>query len=135
MGPDTLILGATGYVGSCLTNALLERGTALRLAGRRTTELAARFPTSDVVFADAMDPSTLAAPLDGIRTSYYLIHSMGDARQGFEERDRQAASSFAHAAAEAGVPHRNLHPRALRGQSPAAGPHPDVSAGARNRLD
>jgi len=102
-GPETLILGATGYVGSCLAEALLAKSARLRLAGRRTGDLERRFPAADVVFSDAMDPTTLRPALRGIRTAYYLIHSMGEAKQGFEERDRHAAENFASAAAEAGV--------------------------------
>ena len=40
--------------------------------------------------------------MNGIRTAFYLVHSMG-AAQGFEETDRQAAMCFGDAARAQGV--------------------------------
>jgi uncharacterized protein YbjT (DUF2867 family) len=49
-----------------------------------------------------LEPESLGPALDGIETAYYMVHSMASA-DGFEERDREAASHFARAASEAGV--------------------------------
>src|SRR5690242_19826729 len=56
----------------------------------------------DVVTADALDPATLPAALDGIDAAYYLIHAIGTGAR-FAERDRRAAQNFADAAKDAGV--------------------------------
>lgn len=56
----------------------------------------------EIMAADALDPASLPAALDGIDVAYYLVHSMmagGD----FPARDRLAARHFAEAAAAAGV--------------------------------
>jgi uncharacterized protein YbjT (DUF2867 family) len=104
MGTQMLITGASGYVGSCLADRLRAEGRTPRLAGRRVATLLERFPGADAMPMDVLaDPSTFAPVFEGIRVAYYLVHSMGDAQPGFEERDRRAAANFATAAKAAGV--------------------------------
>ncbi|MGE0191266.1 MAG: SDR family oxidoreductase [Planctomycetota bacterium] len=101
--PRLLLAGATGYVGGRLLRALEARGEPLRCLARRPEDLAAGRPGStEVVRGDVFDPASLATAMAGIHTAWYLIHSMGSAGD-FESRDREAASSFAEAAARAGV--------------------------------
>lgn len=47
-------------------------------------------------------PETLDAALRGVRTAFYLVHSMGKGKD-FEALDREGAANFGHAAARAGV--------------------------------
>ncbi|MCJ7711276.1 MAG: SDR family oxidoreductase [Chloroflexi bacterium] len=98
-----LVVGASGYIGSRLVPLLQARGHDLVLMSRDARLLASRFPGAQVVVADLLDPSTLPQALEGIEVAYYLAHSMGAGEAGFAERDRQAARSFAQAAAGAGV--------------------------------
>ncbi len=98
-----LVVGASGYIGSRLVPLLQARGHDLVLTSRDARPLADRFPGAQVVAADLLDPSTLPGALEGIEVAYYLAHSMGGGEAGFAERDRQAARSFAQAAAGAGV--------------------------------
>ena len=51
----------------------------------------------DCLDADSLDPA-----LDGIRTAFYLVHSMGQGTD-FAEQDRRAARNFGSAAKAAGV--------------------------------
>jgi uncharacterized protein YbjT (DUF2867 family) len=96
-----LLTGATGYVGGRLLKALEEVGHRVRCLARRPEFLRARVgPGSEVVQGDALDPTSLAPALGGIRAAYYLVHSMGSA-DSFEEQDRIAASNFGRAAREA----------------------------------
>lgn len=44
------------------------------------------------VYGDCLDPDSLQAPLAGIDTAYYLVHSMGGGAD-FEAQDRAAARS------------------------------------------
>jgi uncharacterized protein YbjT (DUF2867 family) len=96
-----LVTGATGYVGGRLLPALLARGEHVRCLARRPEAIAPR-PGLEVVAGDALDAAAVRRALDGVDVAYYLIHAMG-AADGFEERDRQAATIFTEAARDAGV--------------------------------
>jgi uncharacterized protein YbjT (DUF2867 family) len=59
-------------------------------------------PTTDVVQGDLLRPESLDAAFSGIKTAFYLVHSM-HAGAGFEAQEAEAASNFARAAKEARV--------------------------------
>jgi uncharacterized protein YbjT (DUF2867 family) len=105
--PDPILLtGASGYVGSHVLDELLRRGRRVRALMRAPTP--GRLPSKvDVRKGDAVAGSGLAEALEGCRTAYYLIHSMGSGGGGdaaeFARRDREAAVNFGTAAADAGV--------------------------------
>jgi len=99
-----LVTGATGYIGGRLVPSLLAAGHRVRCMARDPGKLAGR-PWSDAVElakADVQDAAAVRRALDGIDVAYYLIHSLGSGA-AFEERDREAATTFAAAAREAGV--------------------------------
>ena len=48
------------------------------------------------------DPTSLKGAFDGIEVAYYLVHAMAGG-PGFEQRERDGAVNFAHAARDAGV--------------------------------
>ena len=98
-----LVVGASGYIGGLLVPLLRAQGHDLLLMSRDARPLASRSQKARVVVADLLEPSTLPPALEGIEVAYYLAHSMGAGERGFAERDRQAARSFAQAAARAGV--------------------------------
>ena len=98
-----LLTGATGCIGGRLLAALEARGHALRCMTRRPAALAGRLgPRSEAVHGDCLDPASLQAPLAGIDTAFYLVHSMGSGAD-FEAQDRAAARNFGAAARAAGV--------------------------------
>lgn len=103
MAADTLITGATGYIGGLLAARLSAEGIAPRVAGRRTTVLEESFRGYEIAAFDALDPSSLPRALQGIEVAYYLIHSMEQGTTDFAERDRLAARHFGEAALAAGV--------------------------------
>lgn len=98
-----LLTGATGYIGGRLLPLLLEHGHTVRCLARHPEYLQDRAAGSyDVVKADLCDAQSLGPAMAGVRTAFYLVHSMG-AGDGFAEQDRVAAYHFAKAAADAGV--------------------------------
>ena len=102
-----LVTGATGYIGGRLIPRLLAAGLKVRCLVRDRERLRGKdwFDEVEVVEADVLEPETLSAALTGIKTAYYLIHSMGAAEAGFENRDLKAAANFAEAAKAAGTSH------------------------------
>jgi uncharacterized protein YbjT (DUF2867 family) len=100
---DIALTGATGYVGGRLLERLQELGQPVRCLTRSPGRVSGRAaPGTVVVAADVLDTEALAGALDGADVAYYLVHSMGSPGS-FADIDRRAASSFATAAARAGV--------------------------------
>jgi uncharacterized protein YbjT (DUF2867 family) len=93
-----LVAGATGFVGSRLSKALVQDGHEL-LALTRHPE-GYRGPGT-AVGGDVSDEQALIGPLTGCDAAYYLVHSLDSA--DFAERDAGGARSFGRAAKKAGV--------------------------------
>jgi uncharacterized protein YbjT (DUF2867 family) len=98
-----LLTGGTGYIGGRLLPLLERRGVRLRCLARHPEHLRPRVASStELVAGDVLAPESLPLAFEGVDTAYYLIHSMGSARD-FERDDRQAAANFTAAAKQAGV--------------------------------
>lgn len=101
-----LVTGATGYVGSRLVTALLERQHQVVAATRNPLRLK-RFGWFDDITpvtldaADPESPRSAFATYDPIDVVYYLVHAIG--QPGFRDADKAAAANFATAARDAGV--------------------------------
>lgn len=99
-----LVTGASGTVGSALVNRLVAAGHSPRVASRKPAALSERWPGLDAVELDVLREPTLIPALEGVRTAYYLVHSMEAAAEGdFSDRDANGARNFAAAAKAAGV--------------------------------
>jgi uncharacterized protein YbjT (DUF2867 family) len=97
-----LIVGATGYVGTLLTNTLVDRGRPVRALSRHPRPISGR-GSVETVRGDVLKDEGLDAALDGCEVAYYLVHSMEAGATNFEARDRQAANNFVAACRRTGV--------------------------------
>jgi uncharacterized protein YbjT (DUF2867 family) len=123
--PDpVLVTGASGYVGGFLVQELLRRERRVRALARDPSR-SRQPPSVDVRSGDAVSGRGLREALEGCRTAYYLIHSMGP-NGDFVQRDRDAAVNFGEAAREAGT-ERVIY---LGGLGPTG---PDASEHLRSR--
>jgi uncharacterized protein YbjT (DUF2867 family) len=104
--PEPILLtGASGYVGSHLLDELRARGRHVRALVRDPDRADLRSGVQ-LHKGDAVKGEGLAEALAGVRTAYYLIHSMGrgaSPSEDFAARDRAAAFNFGEAASAAGV--------------------------------
>ncbi len=97
--PQTvLVTGATGFIGRRLAPALAEAGHDVRAMTRRPDDYDG---VGQPVGGDVFDADSLREPLSGVDVAIYLVHSLDD--PDFEEKDAEAARTFAKAAADAGV--------------------------------
>ena len=95
-----LVVGATGFVGGRLVDALLDAGHDVVAFSRSASR--ASFPEGVEIFeGDLGDPSSLDGLCDGIDAAYYLIHSL--TAENFAELDRTYARRFRERASAAGV--------------------------------
>src|SRR6185437_8224739 len=98
-----LVTGASGYIGGRLLRRLEAAQQPVRCLTRRPELLRGRVqPRTEVIPGDVLDLASLCGAFEGVRTAYYLVHSMGGSGD-FAERDRRAATNFATAAVSAGV--------------------------------
>ena len=93
-----LVTGATGFIGSRLVPALLEAGHDVKAMTRNPEEYDG--PGTPVA-GDVSDPGSLGDAVADVDVAIYLIHSLDD--DDFEQKDAEAARSFALAAAASGI--------------------------------
>jgi len=95
------VTGASGFVGGELVPHLVGLGFLVRALVRDPGSAVAG-PAVEVHPVDVSDTEALVAALAGCEVAYYLIHAMAGG-EGFADRDRELARSFAEAAARSGV--------------------------------
>lgn len=95
---DTLVAGASGFVGRRLCPALEDAGHTVRAMTRRPESYEG---AGTPVGADTGDPGSMDQALAGCDVAYYLVHSLDS--KDFAIRDAQAARRFGQACARAGV--------------------------------
>ena len=98
-----MVTGATGFIGSRLLSALVDRGYSVKGMSRKKIENTDKI---DYVKTDVFDLEQLTNSLQGIETAYYLLHSMEGDKDKWEEfasREKIQAQNFLNAATKAGV--------------------------------
>jgi uncharacterized protein YbjT (DUF2867 family) len=98
---QTLVTGASGYVGGALAPRLSRDGHQVRGFARSAARVQAKF--GELVIGDADTGKGLAKALDGVEVAYYLIHSMEGQAADFAASELRQAERFGTAAAKAGV--------------------------------
>jgi uncharacterized protein YbjT (DUF2867 family) len=97
-----LLTGATGFVGGAVRPALSSAGWRVRCLTRNAARARSRQPALEWVEGDVGDPVSCARALDGCSAAVYLVHGIGESAD-YHGRERAAATTFAEAAARAGV--------------------------------
>ncbi|HTI76543.1 MAG TPA: NAD(P)H-binding protein [Mycobacterium sp.] len=99
-----LVTGATGYIGGRLVPQLLDNGHAVRAMARNPDKLAGAEwrDRAEVVRGDLGDPNSLTAAFEDVDVVFYLVHSMGTAKD-FVAEEARAARNVVAAARQAGV--------------------------------
>jgi len=97
----TLVLGATGYVGSQLVPRLVESGHKVHVLVRDSSGPNVQNVT--VFQGDALDQGVVESAMAGVEAVVYLIHSMKRGSRDFEDTDRRIAENVAVTARRAGV--------------------------------
>ncbi|GAA1865149.1 NmrA/HSCARG family protein [Brevibacterium marinum] len=102
------VFGATGQQGGAVVDALVDQGAHVRalvrsLESERARSLADR--GVKLVYADADDPTSLAAALEGAAAFFFMTVPPGGMGSGDVEGEVLQGKALAQAAAAAGVPH------------------------------
>jgi uncharacterized protein YbjT (DUF2867 family) len=93
-----LVTGATGFIGRRLVPALVDAGHDVRAMTRNPDRYDG---PGRAVAGDVFDRASLTGPLEGADVAIYLVHSLDD--PDFEQKDAEAARTFARAAEAAGI--------------------------------
>jgi 2-alkyl-3-oxoalkanoate reductase len=90
-----LVTGATGFVGSYLTRALIRRGDTVRILAR-TTERAAPLQAAgaEVRLGDIGDPGTLQGIAAGMDVVFHLASAVAASNAVFERTDVQGTEQM-----------------------------------------
>lgn len=103
IAPNTLIAGATGFIGSRLAGSLTGADASVRCLVRdRSKARPLEAAGLDLHVGDIADAESLMGAGRDVEVAYYLIHAMAGGA-GFAERERSGALNFARMAKREGV--------------------------------
>jgi dTDP-glucose 4,6-dehydratase len=115
----SLVVGATGFVGTRLVDALTDRGHDVVAFSRSASQTS--FPEGVEPFeGDLGDPDSLSGLCSDVDVAYYLIHSLTS--ENFAELDRRYAARFRDIASGAGVD-RVVYLSGISGDEKDLSPH------------
>ncbi|WP_193096100.1 NmrA/HSCARG family protein [Brevibacterium sp. FME17] len=102
------VFGATGKQGGAVVDALVDQGAHVRALVRSPESERARSLADrgvELAYADADEPTSLAAALEGATAFFFMTLPPGGMGSGDTEGESQQGLALAQAAAAAGVPH------------------------------
>ncbi len=122
-----VILGATGNIGSVITNALLAKGEKVRVVGRGANKLQPFVDKGAIPFpAEIRDVAALTKALEGARAAFLLIPpdpSSPDYRAAQEEKSDALAAAVQAAGLKYAVNLSSIAAQLPAGTGPIAGLH------------
>lgn len=103
--PKVLVLGGTGFIGRRLIQKLLDRGVAVRAAGRSTSPALEQIDTDllETVRADMRSPADIERALEGIEVVYHLATTDAKNWPEYLEREVEPTRMLAEACLARGV--------------------------------
>jgi nucleoside-diphosphate-sugar epimerase len=102
-----LVTGATGLIGSCITQQLIEDGHEVRALVRPTSDVSFLRPLGvELIAGDVTDAASLAAAAQGVDAIFHTVALVGEwgTWEDFERVGVEGARNVLLAAAAAGVP-------------------------------
>lgn len=103
IAPRTLIVGATGFIGTRLARSMADRDGAVRCLVRdRTKARSLEAAGLELHTGDVTNAASLEGAGRDIEIAYYLVHAMAGGA-GFAERERSGALEFARMAKHEGI--------------------------------
>jgi len=100
---QTLVAGASGFIGGRLTSALLDSGAGVRCVARDPSRVSGLERAGcEIRRGDVTDAESLQGLGVGIDVAYYLVHAMAGG-SGYSEREQSGARNFARMAKQEGV--------------------------------
>ena len=107
---QTLVTGATGFLGSHIADRLIERGDSVRALVRPTSDTSYLESRAEFVVGDITEPDTLPAALAGVEVVYHAAANVADWGRWskFKRVTVDGTRNMLRAAANAGV-RRFLH--------------------------
>ncbi len=95
MAPETLIIGATGFVGASLLEKLETSNLPIRVMARTPSKVLSKSENTEIVQGDLLNKDSLEPALKGIKTIYYLAHAMSDSGKTFSKDESMQAKNLA----------------------------------------
>jgi nucleoside-diphosphate-sugar epimerase len=110
MSESALVTGASGFVGSHISDVLIERGWRVRCLVRKTSDLRWLSPDRvELVYGDVVDPHSLEKATDGVDV---VFHAAGTTRApdeaAYRRHNTEGTRNVARVAASQSTPPRRV---------------------------